>query len=365
MEKSERKEALQEIFKLKKKGIEFNVLKKALSEDKYRITRYRAKRLLFTLHRPTNAHLAIIKEKINGKQCNSGIIAYEMGKHGDSNHLQGYITLNERVFVRKWLDIKTAHIETANQSDNANIRYIFGINKSHELQNILLIKNIEVPTDYRTPDVIHPNNFRPWQRSLWNLVNREPNPRLIYWVYETEGNTGKSAFCRTMSFCRGSCILGGNESAMKHGTSKFVTTNGSYPYCVLVDLARSNKSNFSFTAIEDIKNKFFFSYRLDSTEVKGKFDCHILIFANHAPTDKDLCQLSKDRWIVLQIKDQKLKLIMADKKNLKTVDTTELTKDELYNRALIHGFDFYIENKFIHIKSLQKKIVKEIKNNFI
>lgn len=365
MEPNTLKENLQKILKLKKKGIEFNVLKKALAEDKYKIAKYRAKRLLFTLHRPTKKHLTILKEKINGKQCNSGIVSYEMGKNGDSNHLQGYITLNERVFVRKWLDIKTAHVETANQSDNANIRYIFGIEKAHELQNILIMKNIVVPTDYRKPDVIHPNDFRPWQRSLWNIVNREPNPRLIYWIYETQGNVGKSAFCRTMSFCRGSCILGGNESAMKHGTSKFVTTNGSYPYCVLVDLARSNKKNFSFTAIEDVKNKFFFSYRLDSTEVKGKFDCHILIFANHPPSKENLNQLSEDRWIVLEIIDQKLKLIKANKKNLKTVDTTELTKDELYNRSLIHGYDFYIENKFIPIKSIHKKIIKEKKNDFI
>ena len=351
-----------ELFKLKKKGIEFNVIKKVLAEEKHRIANYRSRNFIFILHKPEKIEFEIIKKKLDSEEVTNAIVSYEHGEKATTPHLQGFVVLKDRHYVRKWFDMKRSHVETAHKSFEANVRYVSGVSKEYELQNILYIKNIDTPSDLRPHDVIHPNKFRQWQRQLWNILNRDPHNRIIYWVYEPLGGVGKSAFCRTLSYCRGACILGGNDSAMRHGVGAYIVKTSIYPSICLIDCSRSNKDAFAFSAVEDIKNKFFFSYRLDSKEVKGKHNCHILIVSNYPPNKKEMKLLSEDRWFLMEIVSDKLKIIKCDERYRKITDVGELNEDELYNRSLVYGYDFYLKDKFIKIKSKKRIITKKIED---
>lgn len=131
--------------------------------------------------------------------------------------------------------------------------------------------------------------LRPWQSQIRDLVTVDPDPRHVYWVYDTEGNKGKS-------FLTDFLIAFHNAVVFTHGKVCDISHTYNYEPVVIFDLARSQEDKLDgvYMAIECFKNGRIFSPKYDSHTKVFKVP-HVIVFSNFAP---DKTKLSADRWKV-------------------------------------------------------------------
>lgn len=141
-------------------------------------------------------------------------------------------------------------------------------------------------------------NFYLYQETIVQILEQEPHPRKVYWYWETEGATGKSALCKWICSKMNCLILSNKASDMKNGVLQYRERTGTYPDIIIIDIPRSVDLQYlSYTGIEEVKNGCFYS---------GKYEggmClfnppHMIVFSNELPT---LCKLSMDRWSIHKI----------------------------------------------------------------
>lgn len=153
------------------------------------------------------------------------------------------------------------------------------------------------------------DNLFTWQKCLRTLLEQDPDPRSIIWVFEPRGNSGKTTFMNNWKLAHSditAIIANGKKADMKHSASK--TPNRRY---IFIDLARSmegevkdevhDRDRVNFEAIEELKSGSFDTSKYDSHYSAGDL-CHIVLFANWLP---DFTRISHDRWIVGSISENK------------------------------------------------------------
>ncbi len=131
-----------------------------------------------------------------------------------------------------------------------------------------------------------------------DIIKEPPDDRTIYWFWEEVGNVGKSAFCKYLHVHHEATTSSGKSKDMFHGITKYDENMGYPPEIILIDVPRSNLEFVNYTAIEAIKNGYFFSGKYESAEFCMN-PPHIFIFANVKP--KMHC-MSLDRWHIEEIK---------------------------------------------------------------
>lgn len=131
--------------------------------------------------------------------------------------------------------------------------------------------------------------LRPWQLTIRDLVTVDPDPRHVYWVYDTNGNQGKS-------FLTDYLIAFHDAVVFTHGKVCDISHTYNYEPVVIFDLARSQEEKLDgvYMAIECFKNGRIFSPKYHSHTKVFRVP-HVIIFANFAP---DKTKLSEDRWKV-------------------------------------------------------------------
>lgn len=140
--------------------------------------------------------------------------------------------------------------------------------------------------------------LRPWQKTLYDELRREPDDRKIIVYQDTRGNTGKSWFVKWYgerhpydSFS----MTNGRSSDIQHQlyTRSY---NNKYPRVVFVDMTRSrenaDRDMTNYESWEFIKNSKFLSTKYTGGDV-SESPCHLVIFCNQHP---DYGKLSLDRW---------------------------------------------------------------------
>ena len=147
-------------------------------------------------------------------------------------------------------------------------------------------------------------NLFPWQQQLLDILSQEPDPRHIWWVYDEQGNTGKSTFRSKYYALYGSSTVllsNGKDRDMCHVASLKPSAR-----VYFLDLPRSTKE-INWQAIELIKNGTFTSNKYHGVSIANE-PGHFVIFANRLP---DFTVLSDDRWRVMHITDKKVGVINA------------------------------------------------------
>lgn len=277
--------------------------KKQKQDDK----KYYAKRFTLVVHGQKQEDLDNLVKFFDTDEVTLAVIAKEFGKHKVHPHWQIYFELKERKSMKNRifyiLNSANFHLEKAIRTQDANIKYVFAINKEHELGLVVYCKNVNTPADYYKKEkaISFWNNFqpRPFQQKIIDIVNSEPDRRNIYYFYEYEGNTGKTMIAEYLHMFHGAIITGGKSSDMKHAIVRWKEIVGHMPICIIVDLARSDKLNAeSAKAIESMKNGLFFSGKYESAMVHSTIKPHIFIFAN-VPLEKEF--FSKDRLQIAKI----------------------------------------------------------------
>lgn len=149
------------------------------------------------------------------------------------------------------------------------------------------------------PEVLKPviTEMSDWQNTLWKDLNEVPDTRKITWIVDTEGNQGKTSFCKHVCMNKkGSLYCGGKAADIKYAVSQMVE-KGNSPKICLFDFPRTMENFVSYQAIEEVKNGIFFSGKYEAGMVMFNTP-HVICFSNFEPDSR---MLSKDRWNIIRL----------------------------------------------------------------
>lgn len=147
--------------------------------------------------------------------------------------------------------------------------------------------------------------LHPWQRKIEQLLDTEPHKRDIYWIWESEGNVGKSAFVKYMSVEYGTIIRGTSGKQADLINLAYNVNWETEVNALIIDLPRCYEGRMAYGAVEDIKNGYITNFKYECGSKKFN-EPHIIIFSNYPPGD--LGQFSIDRWKIHKIVDNDIDL---------------------------------------------------------
>lgn len=306
-------------------------------------TQKRTTNYVFTLNNYTNDQI----QQLSLIQCRYLIYGEEIAPTTNTPHLQGFIiysTLKSFKQVKKDLSlIGNPHIEIAKGSIEQNVTYCSKDNKFTErgikpmsstekgqlgkttkrLDIDSLIEDIKKGTPKEELIITHANfiskylkayqfylkelspkykydiftddkieKLYAWQEQLLEEIIEYPQgDRKITWIYNKEGNTGKSTIVKHLSSNGWLQLNNGKSSDIAY------QWNGEN---IIFDFSRSAEEHINYDIIESLKNGYVMSPKYESCS-KRYNPPQIIIFANWEPNIK---ALSLDRWDIRRIIDK-------------------------------------------------------------
>jgi len=135
--------------------------------------------------------------------------------------------------------------------------------------------------------------FRPWQKQVWDMLEKKPDDRSIIWIRDLKGGAGKSRFTRWMLVNKLAVVFkqfGGTRDSASIIADEI--SRGWDQRIIICDLSREFEERQIYAALECLKDGM-----VTTTKYVGKsvaFKCpHIVVFANFWP---DVIKMSLDRW---------------------------------------------------------------------
>lgn len=293
------------------------------------------KRWCFTLNNFSEEEKSSLESLFNSDACVYGIFGIESGDSG-TPHLQGFVifSTNQRFNAVKQLIGDRAHLELARGTSVQARDYckkdgvfteggVFpaSAGKRSDLDAYFEWSDAFCRDNGRSPDTpevakAHPKiavkfpratkisrlrfeqvstivgDPRPWQSSLEDALEEEPDDRSIKFVVDPVGGEGKSWFkCYYFSkYPEKTQLLGmgkRDDIAYSIDTAKSV---------FLFDIPRGQMQYFNLSILESIKDRMIFSPKYSSTMKMLRSVPHVVVFCNEQP---DLNALTSDRFDIL------------------------------------------------------------------
>jgi len=154
-------------------------------------------------------------------------------------------------------------------------------------------------------------NWFKWQLEVYGMlfsktgIVKEPDSRTIISIYDPEGASGKSTFFKHLYFTNPDKVARISYASAQQLRSSLVNLSAHQIY--IIDLVRTKGRNDSYidliSVLEDLKNGLVFNGMYGSGNNLLMEPPHIILSANFIP---DIELLSKDRWKIYQIKNEKL-----------------------------------------------------------
>jgi hypothetical protein len=213
--------------------------------------------------------------------CKKFVFQKEKGKETGYIHWQIYISLKTKEYFAtvKNLFPHNAHIEPVKDGWKA-ANYC----KKSDTR-------IEGPYDEKSVFLKTITNLYEWQKKILDNCLTEPDDRTINWIWESEGNRGKTQFCKYMAVKHKATVLG-------NGAFKDVAyALQENPKIVLFNITRDVEEKINYSVIEAVKDGMIFSGKYES-KTKIFNSPHVYIFANFEPRVK---AMSRDRWVITKI----------------------------------------------------------------
>lgn len=213
--------------------------------------------------------------------CKKFVFQKEKGEDTGYLHWQIYISLKTKEYFNtvKNLFPKAAHIEPVRNGWKA-------ANYCCKSETRVEGPYTETSTFLKLID-----NLYDWQARIRDICLAPPNDRDIVWVWEKEGNRGKTQFCKYMAVKHGATLLG-------NGAFKDIAQAlPDHPKIVLFNLTRDLEERINYSALEAIKDGVVFSSKYES-RTKIFNSPHVVVFSNFSPRIESM---SKDRWKIIQI----------------------------------------------------------------
>lgn len=129
-----------------------------------------------------------------------------------------------------------------------------------------------------------------YQHNIVQIVDGEPDPRKIYWYWESQGNVGKTWLSKYLVVTR---------EAVRFENAKSADIKYSYKgeKIVIFDYTRSQMDHLNYEVLESIKNGIYFNSKYES-DMRVFATPHVVCFANSPP---DQSRMSGDRWVVREL----------------------------------------------------------------
>ena len=290
-----------------KKNTKKNMKKKSRVKD------HRGTRWCLTIHgaNPDGSCPILLRliEQFQKDEYILAAVAYETGEYGIHPHWQVYFQTSKQSRLKmKFSHLLgeeiSFHLQTAKGTRNANLVYVYGVHKEHEIGWLHYTKGHHPPVSYnpyKTQNLLWlRGNMKPWQKQITaKVTQKQADYRDILWVWESEGNTGKTYLAKYLHYFYGAILTGGSSSDMKHAIARWKQITGHYPITIIVDVSRADTiRKDGYKAIEQMKNALFFSGKYQSGMVASCNPPNIIVFANYSP---DLRMMSPDRWVIRKI----------------------------------------------------------------
>lgn len=144
--------------------------------------------------------------------------------------------------------------------------------------------------------------LRAWQ-SYTTAYITNPGDRKVLWLYDSDGNSGKSTFAKWLSQSPDTFYIDGGRK------EELLFLIKESHNCLVVDLPRSGKDFVPYGLMETFKNGIWTSNKYEGNRVNRKTPGAVVVFSNFKP---DVEKLSKDRWDILQIDKNKSDYIKLD-----------------------------------------------------
>jgi len=270
---------------------------------------------------------------------------FEIGEEEGTPHMQGYLQGTQKQFSRLQQVIGKCHMEAAKGSDTEAIDYCKKQGDFWEAgERVTITRQQGKRTDLdevkeaiergETYDAICLSHFdqsakygrfikeriqardsgrqqgalkklyessvlRPWQSALLWIVNSDPCPRTIHWMWETKGNVGKSWMANYLGCLHGATVLtAGKKVDMAYIYAQKPTR------IVVFDLSRTTEPSDGksyldgiYSLAEDLKNGRVVSTKYESKTVYFQSP-HVVFFANFPP---DMTKWSDDRYFINEL----------------------------------------------------------------
>jgi hypothetical protein len=140
--------------------------------------------------------------------------------------------------------------------------------------------------------------WKAWQQQAIEIVEGPEDLRSIHWFYDPVGNKGKSYLCRYL-YCKYPCIIvNGKTTDIFNSIKNFMDEKKIEPKAVLVDVPRESFQYLNYSTLEKIKDGLFYSGKYEGGNILFENIPHILVFANHKPSDE---AYSADRLKVITV----------------------------------------------------------------
>lgn len=253
----------------------------------------RGRKWCLTLNNYSDKEYNDLKEILTQKS-NYTILGKEIGEEKKTKHIQGYIEFKNQIKLETLKKINDRiHWEKAKGNREQNFKYC---SKEDDYylhdNNITMMKKLE----QECLNMYNEIEWKPWQKAIIEKCEEIPNHRDINWIWEEEGNVGKSFLCKYLTIKYQAIICEGKSNDIMNQI-KLHIENNKIPKIIIVDVPRCHENFINYSCIEKVKNGLLYS---------GKYEGGICVFPNphvfiFANTEPDLTKMSNDRWKIINI----------------------------------------------------------------
>lgn len=134
-----------------------------------------------------------------------------------------------------------------------------------------------------------PIELRPWQSECLATVKKQDD-RKILWIFDADGNNGKTKLCKEMALHHNTAVFGNagkKDLAFAYDDQEIVAFN----------LTRTTQERVNYEAMEALKDGLMFSGKYES-ETKVFDSPKLVVMSNTLP---DYEAMSLDRWHILEL----------------------------------------------------------------
>jgi len=172
------------------------------------------------------------------------------------------------------------------------------LDKRGELEKMTKIEPAWRESIAKRPKGLHrPQKLFLWQSFILSLVSSDTSDdRSIIWIYNPEGQMGKSTLSNIIAEDYNGCVITTtNYNDALHYVRNHTDHNG-HPKVIVLDITRSTHiSNDVYRIVEGLKSPQTMSGKYDSKCLGFPFIPFVLVFSNSKP---DINKLTLDRWII-------------------------------------------------------------------
>ncbi len=240
----------------------------------------RCRAWVFTLNNPTPEDIAFFSSRCFIGSSTHFVCQLERGDVETTPHIQGFVRwTNAKAFAPAKKLLRDAHIEAARGSLSDNRTYCTKIEG-----------RIQGPWQHGFPEERPlPTALYEWQQAATKLVTTIPDDRHIFWMWEPDGNSGKTVLQWLWSRDFDAILVGHNARDAKCAVKLAWFIDGILPEhpIIMFNLPRASQSPLLFHVLEALKDGIFFSGKYKSSMVKLPL-VHVVVFANEPPLHSTL-----------------------------------------------------------------------------